>query len=113
MDSIHLFNYDSENPKSINYGQFYWGIVLEDSRLIHVNADKMVVTDTGDLIAISNTRQLETESGNIIRAPREPMPLIALASGRWLSYYAASALTGEPVGLDNSTKYEEPITLKK
>lgn len=113
MDSIHLFNYDTENPKAINYGQFYWGIVLEDSRLIHVNADKMVVTDTGDLIAISNTKKLQGESGASYSVPRDPMPLLALASGRWLSYYAASAMTGEAVALDNSTKYEEPRTPKK
>jgi len=113
MDSIHLFNYETENSKAINYGQFYWAIVLEDSRLIHVNADKMVVTDTGDLIAISNTKRLEGESGASYSVPRDSMPLLALASGRWLSYYAASAMTGEAVALDNSTKYEEPKTSKK
>lgn len=113
MDSIHLFNYAFENPNSINYGQFYWAIVLEDSRVIYINADKMVISDTGDLIAISNTRKVENELGIPYTAPRDPAPLLALASGRWLSFYAASVLTGEAVALDNSTKYEEPRTPKK
>lgn len=117
MDTIHLFNYEIENSNSIHYGQFYWGIILEDSRTIYLNADKMVITDTGDLIAISTTRKKsikpgmtksEIEDARYEKEPRpEPQALLALANGRWMSYFAASAMTGEPVGIDNSVKYEE------
>ena len=117
MDTVHLFNYEIENAKSVHYGQFYWGVVLEDSRTIYLNADKMVITDTGDLIAISTTQkksitpemtELEIDFAEFEKEPRrEPLPLLALANGRWLSYFAASVLTGEPIGIDNSVEYEE------
>jgi hypothetical protein len=117
MDTVHLFNYEIENSNSIHYGQLYWGIILEDSRTIYLNADKMVITDTGDLIAISNTRKKsinlgmtksEIEDAQYQKEPRpEPLPLLALANGRWMSYFAASVMTGEPIGIDNSVKYEE------
>jgi hypothetical protein len=119
MDTIHLFNYESANSKSVNYGQFYWGVVLEDSRTIYLNADKMVITDTGDLIAISTTQkksitpemtELEIDFAEFEKEPRrEPLPLLAFASGHWVAYYAASVMTGESVGLDNSVKYEESV----
>ena len=117
MDTVHLFNYEIENSNSIHYGQFYWGVVLEDSRTIYLNADKMVITDTGDLIAISTTQkksitpemtELEIDFAEFEKEPRrEPIPLLALANGRWLSYFAASVLTGEPIGIDNSVEYKE------
>lgn len=117
MDTIHLFNYEIENSNSIHYGQWYWGIILEDSRTIYLNADKMVITDTGDLIAISTTKQKlitpgmtkdQIEDARYEKEPRsEPQTLLALANGRWMSYFAASVMTGEPVGIDNSVKYEE------
>jgi hypothetical protein len=117
MDTVHLFNYEIENSNSIHYGQLYWGIILEDSRTIYLNADKMVITDTGDLIAISNTRKKsikpgmtksEMEDAQYEKEPRpEPLPLLALANGRWMSYFAASVMSGEPIGIDNSVKYEE------
>ena len=107
MDTVHLFNYETENSESVNYGQWYWGVVLEDSRTIYLNADKMVISDTGDLIAISNTRMLEGESGNSFRASTDPKPTLAIAKSHWVSYFAASVLTGEAVSLDNSVKYEE------
>jgi hypothetical protein len=119
MDTVHLFNYETENPKSVNYGQFYWGVVLEDSRTIYLNADKMVITDTGDLIAISTTQkksitpemtELQIDFAEFEKEPRrEPLPLLALANGRWLSYFAASVMTGEPIGIDNSVKYEKSV----
>ena len=123
MDTVHLFNYETENPKSVNYGQFYWGVVLEDSRTIYLNADKMVITDTGDLIAISTTQkksitpemtELQIDFAEFEKEPRrEPLPLLALANGHWLSYFAASVMTGEPIGIDNSVKYEESVKKPK
>ena len=117
MDTVHLFNYEIENSNSIHYGQLYWGIILEDSRTIYLNADKMVITDTGDLIAISNTQKKSFTPGmtksewvdsEFEKEPRrEPLPLLALANGRWMSYFAASVISGEPIGIDNSVEYEE------
>ena len=102
MDSLHLFNDDIRNPNAVNYGAYYWGIILEDGRSIYVNADKMVVTDTGDLIAVSTTRMK-----NSVRTSHEPQPMLALARGHWVSYFAASSLTGEAVALDNSVEFSE------
>ena len=93
MDTVHLFNYEIENSNSINYGQMYWGVVLEDSRTIYLNADKMVITDTGDLIAISTTQKksntfgmtksgIPVENYEFEKEPRrEPLPLLAFANG--------------------------------
>lgn len=107
MDTIHLFNYKTENSESVNYGQYYWGVVLEDSRTIYLNADKMVISDTGDLIAISTGKTSKNESGESFRVPTEPKPTLAIANSHWISYFAASVFTGESVSLDNSAKYEE------
>ena len=117
MDTIHLFNYEIENSDSIHFGKWYWGIILEDSRTIYLNADKMVITDTGDLIAISTTRQKslypgmtkeQIEDARYEKEPRlEPHPILALANGRWMSYFAASTMSGEPVGIDTSVEYKE------
>jgi hypothetical protein len=77
----------------------------------------MVITDTGDLIAISTTKQKslypgmtkeQIEDARYEKEPRpEPHPLLALANGRWMSYFAASVMSGEPIAVDNSVKYEE------
>jgi hypothetical protein len=107
MDTVHLFNYETANSESVNYGQWYWGVVLEDSRTIYLNADKMVISDTGDLIAISTAKRSKNESGESFRVPTEPKPTLAIAKSHWVSYFAASVLTGEAVSLDNSVKYEE------
>jgi hypothetical protein len=100
MESIHLFNGEIRNPDASNYGAFYWGVVLEDGRSIYIHADRMVVTDTGDLIAISTSR-----SKDGVRTDRNPQPMLALAKGHWVSYFAASVLDGEPVALDNSVEF--------
>lgn len=100
MESIHLFNGEVQNPNASNYGAFYWGIVLEDDRSIYIHADKMVVTDTGDLIAVSTSR-----SKDGIRTDRSPQPMLALAKTHWVAYFAASIIDGEPVALDNSVKF--------
>ena len=50
MEQMHPFNWDFSNPNAINYGDYYWGILLNDGRYVYLNADKAVVSDTGDLI---------------------------------------------------------------
>jgi hypothetical protein len=50
MEQMHPFNWDIENPNAIHYGNYYWGVLLNDGRYIYLNADKAVISNTGDLI---------------------------------------------------------------
>ena len=50
MEQMHPFNWDFKNPNAENYGQYFWGILLNDGRYIYVHADKAVITNTGDLM---------------------------------------------------------------
>ena len=47
---MYPFNWDFKNPNAENYGQYFWGILLNDGRYIYVHADKAVITNTGDLM---------------------------------------------------------------
>lgn len=80
------------------HGQYFFIATLKDGRDLGFSADKVVVTDNGDLIAIS-TSFYDEESGK--RVPTEtPKTVIALARGEWASYYSASAITGDPIAID-------------
>lgn len=80
------------------HGQFFFIATLKDGRDIGFSADKVVITDNGDLIAISTTFYSE-ETGK--RAPVEnPKTVIALARGEWVSYYSANVISGDPIAID-------------
>ena len=80
------------------HGQYFFIATLKDGRDIGFSADKVVVTDNGDLIAIS-TSFYNDEVGK--RVPSEnPKTVIALARGEWVSYYSANVVTGDPVAID-------------
>jgi hypothetical protein len=50
MEQMHPFNWDFKGPGAEKYGQYFWGILLNDGRYIYVHADKAVITNTGDLM---------------------------------------------------------------
>ena len=97
--SVPAFNYSLEsNENASNYGRHYYGVILSDSRELMFHADKVVVTPTGDMLAVSST--VLGEDGARIPA-EESRPLLALAHGQWTAYYAASVWTGDPVVIDH------------
>lgn len=80
------------------WGAFFHRATLKDGRDIGFSADKVVVTDNGDLIAISNSYwDEETGKRESIEVPKT---IIALAKGEWISFYSANILTGDPIGID-------------
>ncbi len=98
MDQIHPFNWNLENPNAVKYGDYYWGILLNDGRYIYAHADKVLVTDTGDVMLMRNNTKSETSFME---------PYLVLAKGHWVSFFAANILNGSPVSLDNSVEYTE------
>ena len=84
--------------KAYLYGQYFHVVTLKDGRDIGLSADKVVVTDNGDLIAISNNYYDETKN------ERVPLPtsktVLALSRGEWVSFYSASAVNGDPIGIE-------------
>lgn len=80
------------------WGSYFHRVTLKDGRDIGFSADKVAVTDNGDLIAISNSVWSD-ESGK--REPLDiPKTIIALAKGEWVSFYSANVVTGDPIGID-------------
>jgi hypothetical protein len=84
--------------KAYLYGQYFHVVTLKDGRDIGLSADKVVVTDNGDLIAISNSHYDETKN------ERATLPVsktvLALSRGEWISFYSASAVNGDPLGIE-------------
>jgi hypothetical protein len=85
-----------EYENAWKYGEYFYIVTLADGRDVGISVDKVLVTGTGDLLAMSST--LRDDRNETI--PIEPKTILCLAKGQWLSFYAASALTGDPVGID-------------
>jgi hypothetical protein len=103
--SNHLYNYNiSFNENAMRHGQHYWGITLADGRTIMIHADKLVVSDTGDLIAIK-THYYHPDLEKYQPAP-ESKTTFGLASGQWLTYFMADTLVGEPLCLYSTEMFE-------
>lgn len=84
-------------PESYRYGQYFYRVTLKDGRDLAVWADKILITDTGDLLAISTTFFSNSAEN------REPSPQrinLGLAKDEWVCFYSASVITGDPVGID-------------
>lgn len=84
------------------YGKYFYIATLADGRDVGFSADKVLVTDTGDLLAMSTSfaRDRGDGTGKFDREDTEPRTNLCLAKDQWVCFYAASALTGDPVGLD-------------
>lgn len=107
--SVHLFDFDGSpevgSPES--YGQRYWGVYLADGRKLFFHADKVVISSTGDLIAVrTHEPALFAGAPTYDYTPlADSYSTLGFASGQWLSYFSASVLNGDPVAVDNSEKY--------
>lgn len=82
------------------YGKYFYVITLADGRDVAVSTDKILVTDTGALLALSSTRCVDNKDGGFDRIDSDQKTILCLANGQWLSFYAASALNGDPVGIE-------------
>jgi hypothetical protein len=85
-----------EYENAWKYGEYFYIVTLADGRDVGISVDKVLVTSTGDLLAMSSTFKNDRNETMTI----EPKTILCLAKGQWLSFYAASALTGDPVGID-------------
>jgi hypothetical protein len=91
---VYLFNYDSENQDAVQYGKFYWGVILTDGRYMYFHADKVVV-DGGSLVAMREIARPNEHDGDV-------QVTLSIAHGHWMSFFAANIVTGEPVCVDNT-----------
>jgi hypothetical protein len=84
------------------YGKYFYRATLADGRDVGFSADKVLVTDTGDMLAMSTSfaRDREDGTGRFDREDTEPRTILCLKKDQWVCFYAASALTGDPVGID-------------
>jgi hypothetical protein len=84
------------------YGKYFYVATLADGRDVGFSADRVLVTDTGDLLAMSTSFASDKEdgTGRFDREDRDPRTILCLAKGQWVCFYAASAISGDPVGLD-------------
>jgi hypothetical protein len=84
------------------YGKYFYVATLADGRDVGFSADRVLVTDTGDMLAMSTSfaRDRGDGTGKFDRQDTDPKTILCLAKDQWVSFYAASALTGDPVGLD-------------
>lgn len=88
--------------KAYKYGKYFYITTLRDGRDVGFSADKVLVTDNGDLLAMSSTFYNENTNE---REDVDPKTILCLAKGEWLSFYAASAMSGDPVGIE----WVEPV----
>lgn len=99
MKTVTPFNYPERVsfPEAYRYGRYFHIATLKDGRDIAFSADKVLVTGTGDLLAMSNSvyNQITKEREEV-----EPKTILCLARGEWLSFYAASVMDGDPIGVE-------------
>lgn len=93
---MYIFDYDSQNEDAINYGKRYWGVILPDGRYIYLHAD-LIATDGGCLVAMREIVRPGASDGFTETT-------LALSPGQWSAFFAANALTGEPVCVDRTSK---------
>lgn len=97
--TVPAFNYSLDaNENASRYGRYYYGVILSDGRELMFHADKVVVTPTGDMLAVSNSF---VNSDEVCVPAEESRTLLALASGQWTAYYGASVMSGDPVVIDH------------
>lgn len=91
-NSGHTLEYEN----AWRYGEYFYIVTLADGRDVGISTDKILVTGTGDLLAMSST--IRNTKGEVMNT--EPKTILCLAKNQWLSFYAASVSTGDPVGID-------------
>jgi hypothetical protein len=87
------------SPGPEQYGTGYWCIKVPASvsknHEIYVFADEIKVTPSGDLLALGGYRK---EHG---ATPAHPLTVLALATGKWTAFYAASCIDGAAVAVQH------------
>lgn len=81
-----------------SWGQFFYHVTLKDGRQVALFADKVLITNTGDFLAVT-TSEWDFEKSERVTFDHQKTTL-ALAKGEWLSYYSASIVDGSPLGID-------------
>lgn len=69
------------------YGSHYYCVKTSDSE-VYAHADAIITTENGDLFLIRNRDGLNHLN-------------IAFASGKWMSIYAASCITGDAIAVEH------------
>ena len=109
--SVHIYNYDGKVANSPEkYGQRYWGVILKDGRQVMFHADKVVVSGSGELIAVRTHEPALNSSGEHVgryKLLEESYSTLGFAKGEWLSYFSANVFSGDPVSIDNSEEFIE------
>jgi len=79
------------------YGDCYWCIKtkLSKSGEIYLNADRIEITANGSLVCWEGGRA----EGD--RLPDIPAVMLAIPSGKWDAYYAASCIDGHAVAVEH------------
>ena len=88
----------TEYDKAYLWGEYFHVVTLKDGRDIGISADKLLVTDNGDLLAMSTKFLVETTMER--KTLSSPKTILALAKGEWISFYSASSVTGDPLGVE-------------
>lgn len=88
---------------TLNYGSRIFCLkvpkALSPTGEIYVHGDRIDIDPTGALVVVGGYREVD-DAYNAIAEPKEQKPLLVLAAGQWLAYYAASALDGSAVAVD-------------
>lgn len=98
MKKSMLYPEGLKTKGSSDSGRYFYHVILPDGRLVGLHADKVLITDTGDLLAVSNSQwskeSAKYESLEYLRV------ILAMANGEWVSFYQATILDGTPIGID-------------
>jgi hypothetical protein len=97
------------DPGASKYGQYYWCVLLLAGEEITVHADLAKITDNGDLLLLRTSRWLEDDTYEQ-NALDPPHVNLAVAAGRWVTFYAASVWDGGPVAVEH---WKEPAPRAK
>jgi hypothetical protein len=88
----------------------YYAVILSDGREVSFFADKVVITDTGDMLAISTHKHDELGAkimagGDIPDDPwiprSEPKTMLSIAQGSWTAFYAQSVSMSAPIAVES------------
>jgi hypothetical protein len=114
--TVAPFVYDLEaNENAWLTARQYYAVILSDGREVNFFADKVVITDTGDMLAISTHKHdelgakieagLVSFTGDIPNDPwiprSEPKTMLSIAQGSWTAFYAKSVSKSTPLAVES------------
>ena len=109
-ETVAPFRYSLDVNDDANYtARQYYAVILCDGREVNFYADKVVITDTGDMLALATHRydkvagmlsQYTSDGGNWV--PRkEPKTMLSIAKGSWTAFYAQSVSMQAPIAVES------------